>query len=140
MHARQELPQGGLRLLVPPQLGQGQVMAIAGEREVGVLRPGALELRRGGGGVAGVGGPGGLDQEEVGFDRGAGAVLHADGAHFWPYGLNYDYEQFNAKLRVNNLTGKRYDSYASYADWLPGGKGLYSANEEDVRLSLGYRF
>jgi len=70
-----------------------------------------------------------------------GHALGREGGYtLFNLGLNYDYEQFNAKLRVNNLTGKRYDSYASYADWLPGGKGIYSATEEDVQLSLGYRF
>ncbi|MNZ80111.1 Ferrichrome-iron receptor precursor [compost metagenome] len=54
--------------------------------------------------------------------------------------LTYDYRQFNAKLRVNNLTGKRYDAFASYANWVPGSRSLYPAAEEDVQLSVGYRF
>lgn len=54
--------------------------------------------------------------------------------------LRYEYRQFNARLRVNNLTGKRYDSFATYASWVPGGKALYAAPEEDVQLSMGYRF
>lgn len=54
--------------------------------------------------------------------------------------LSYDYQQFTSKLRVNNLTGKRYDSFATYANWVPGSKGLYPAAEEDVQLSVGYRF
>jgi iron complex outermembrane receptor protein len=47
--------------------------------------------------------------------------------------ITYDYKQLTSKLRVNNLTGKRYDSYAN----------LYnrsSAPEEQVQLSVGYRF
>lgn len=35
------------------------------------------------------------------FD-GAGAVLHADGAHFWPYGLNYDNED-GTLIRVRHI-------------------------------------
>ncbi len=54
--------------------------------------------------------------------------------------LSYDYQKFTSKLRVNNLTGKRYDSFATYANWVPGSKGLYPAAEEDVQLSVGYRF
>lgn len=47
--------------------------------------------------------------------------------------LSYDYRQFNAKLRVNNLTGKRYDAFGSFAN-------RYPAPEEEVQLSVGYRF
>lgn len=47
--------------------------------------------------------------------------------------LTYDYQQVSAKLRVNNLTGKRYDLYA-------GTTSRYPAAEEQVQLSLGYRF
>ena len=54
--------------------------------------------------------------------------------------LSYDYQEFTSRLRVNNLTGKRYDSFASYANWVPGGKALYAAPEEDLQLSVGYRF
>ncbi|MFP6849992.1 MAG: TonB-dependent receptor [Pseudomonas sp.] len=54
--------------------------------------------------------------------------------------LKYQYRQFDAKLRINNLTGKRYDSFATYVSWQTGNKGLYPAPEEDVRLSIGYRF
>ena len=49
--------------------------------------------------------------------------------------LKYDYQQFTGKLRVNNLTGKRYDAFA-----YQGGSGVYAAPEEVVELSLGYRF
>ncbi|MFZ3022583.1 TonB-dependent receptor family protein [Pseudomonas sp.] len=75
--------------------------------------------------------------------------LSSDDAHTLPQtggytllnaALNYQYSQFNAKLRVNNLTGKRYDSFATYVSWQPGSRGLYPAQEEDVQLSLGYRF
>ena len=54
--------------------------------------------------------------------------------------LTYDYQQFTTKLRVNNLTGKRYDAFATFADWVPGSKALYPAPREDVQLSVGYRF
>ena len=47
--------------------------------------------------------------------------------------LVYDYRQFTGKLRVNNLTGKQYDAFASAAS-------RYPAPEEDVQLSVGYRF
>ena len=47
--------------------------------------------------------------------------------------LAYDYSRLSAKLRVNNLTGKRYDTYASPTS-------RYPAAEEQVQLSLGYRF
>lgn len=47
--------------------------------------------------------------------------------------LGYDYQQFNSKLRVNNLTGKKYDAF--------GSSGYrYPAPEEQVQLSVGYRF
>lgn len=47
--------------------------------------------------------------------------------------LSYDYRQFNAKLRINNLTGKRYDAFGSFAN-------RYPAPEEEYQLSVGYRF
>ena len=47
--------------------------------------------------------------------------------------LSYDYKQFNSKLRVNNLTGKQYDAFASVSS-------RYPAPEEQVQLSVGYRF
>lgn len=47
--------------------------------------------------------------------------------------LVYDYRQLTGKLRVNNLTGKQYDVYAN-----PYGR--YPAAEEQVQLSVGYRF
>ncbi|WP_374325672.1 TonB-dependent receptor family protein [Aquipseudomonas alcaligenes] len=71
--------------------------------------------------------------------------LSSDNAHTMPRAggytlfnaaLSYDYQQFTSKLRVNNLTGKRYDSFAVYTNK----KGLYPAAEEDVQLSVGYRF
>ncbi|HSC83198.1 MAG TPA: TonB-dependent receptor [Pseudomonas sp.] len=49
--------------------------------------------------------------------------------------LKYDYQQFTGKLRVNNLTGKRYDAFVYQGD-----SGVYAAPEEVVELSLGYRF
>lgn len=49
--------------------------------------------------------------------------------------LKYEYQQFTGKLRVNNLTGKRYDAFA-----YQGGSGVYAAPEEVFELSLGYRF
>ncbi|QLF92787.1 TonB-dependent receptor [Pseudomonas sp. ABC1] len=47
--------------------------------------------------------------------------------------LRYDYRQFNTRLRLNNLTGKRYDGFASKTS-------RYPAAEEDIQLSVGYRF
>lgn len=47
--------------------------------------------------------------------------------------LSYDYRQFNAKLRVNNLTGKRYDAFGTFAN-------RYPAPEDEYQLSVGYRF
>jgi len=47
--------------------------------------------------------------------------------------LAYEYKQFNTKLRINNLTGKRYDAFASATS-------RYPAPEEEVQLSVGYRF
>ncbi|WP_313290758.1 TonB-dependent receptor plug domain-containing protein [Stutzerimonas nitrititolerans] len=47
--------------------------------------------------------------------------------------LAYEYKQFNTKLRINNLTGKRYDAFATAAS-------RYPAPEEEVQLSVGYRF
>ncbi|MOA21154.1 Ferrichrome-iron receptor precursor [compost metagenome] len=71
-----------------------------------------------------------------------GYYLFSDDAHSQPReggytllnaALTYDYQQFTSKLRVNNLTGKQYDAYAS-----PYGR--YPAPEEEVQLSVGYRF
>jgi iron complex outermembrane receptor protein len=70
----------------------------------------------------------------------AHALPREGGYTLFNLGLNYDYQRLNAKLRVNNLTGKRYDSYASYSSFLPGNKGLYAAPEEELQLSVGYRF
>ncbi len=44
------------------------------------------------------------------FD-GAGAVLNADGAHFWPYGLNYDYEDSttNRIRHIKMVSAMRWD-------------------------------
>jgi fibronectin-binding autotransporter adhesin len=44
------------------------------------------------------------------FD-GAGAVLHADGVHFWPYGLNYDYEDgtTNRVRHIKMVSAMRWD-------------------------------
>ncbi|TBV04332.1 TonB-dependent receptor [Stutzerimonas kirkiae] len=47
--------------------------------------------------------------------------------------LRYDYRQFDARLRLNNLTGKRYDGFASKTS-------RYPAAEENIQLSVGYRF
>lgn len=47
--------------------------------------------------------------------------------------LGYDYKQFNSKLRLNNLTGKQYDAFESVSS-------RYPAPEEQVQLSVGYRF
>lgn len=47
--------------------------------------------------------------------------------------LSYDYRQFNTKLRINNLTGKQYDAFGSFAN-------RYPAPEEEYQLSVGYRF
>lgn len=70
-----------------------------------------------------------------------GHVMPREGGYtLFNVGLTYDFQQLSARLRINNLTGKRYDSYASYASFLPGNKGLYPATEEDVQLSIGYRF
>nr|WP_298166518.1 TonB-dependent receptor [uncultured Pseudomonas sp.] len=70
-----------------------------------------------------------------------GHALPREGGYtLYNLGLTYEQQGFVGKLRVNNLTGKRYDTYASYANWLPGGKGLYPAPEEDVQLSVGYHF
>jgi len=53
--------------------------------------------------------------------------------------LRYEYQDLSAKLRINNLTGKRYDAFAVYSAWEDGNRGLYPAPEEVVQLSLGYR-
>jgi len=70
----------------------------------------------------------------------AHALPRAGGYTLFNLGLSYDYQQFSSKLRINNLTGKRYDSFATYSLWTPGNKGLYAAPEEVVQLSVGYRF
>ena len=68
------------------------------------------------------------------------AMSRAGGYTLFNVALTYDYQQLSAKLRVNNLTGKRYESFASYANWVPGGQSRFSAPEEEVQLSVGYRF
>lgn len=47
--------------------------------------------------------------------------------------ITYDYKQLTSKLRINNLTGKHYDAYANLFN-------RSSAPEEQVQLSVGYRF
>jgi iron complex outermembrane receptor protein len=64
----------------------------------------------------------------------------AGGYSLFNAGLSYDYRQFSSRLRLNNLTGKRYDSFAGQSDFVAGNKALYSAPEEQVQLSVGYRF
>lgn len=54
--------------------------------------------------------------------------------------LSYEHQGFIGKLRINNLTGKRYDSFALYSQWNPGNKSIYPGAKEDVQLSVGYRF
>lgn len=90
----------------------------------------------------------GLNARLEGVYTGA-RYLSSDNAHALPReggytvfnaALTYDYRQFTGKLRVNNLTGKRYDAFASHSDWTPGNKALYAAPEEEVQLSVGYRF
>ncbi|TWC36260.1 iron complex outermembrane receptor protein [Pseudomonas sp. SJZ079] len=75
--------------------------------------------------------------------------LSSDDAHTLPRtggyslfnaGLSYDYRQFSSRLRLNNLTGKRYNSFAGQSDFVAGNKALYSAPEEEIQLSVGYRF
>ena len=75
--------------------------------------------------------------------------LSADDGHAMPrqggytllnFALTHEYREFITRLRVNNLTGKQYNSYASYASWVPGGKAEYPAAEQAVQLSVGYRF
>ena len=63
----------------------------------------------------------------------ANAQSKAGGYTLFNAALSYDYQQFSGKLRVNNLTGKRYDAFGSAAN-------RYPAPEEQVQLSLGYRF
>ncbi len=75
--------------------------------------------------------------------------LSADDGHAMPReggytllnaALTHEYRAFVTRLRVSNLTGKQYDSYASYAAWVTGGKAEYPAPEREVQLSVGYRF
>ncbi|WP_373188178.1 TonB-dependent receptor family protein [Halopseudomonas sp.] len=47
--------------------------------------------------------------------------------------VSYEINGFDATLRVNNLTGKEYDAFATLF-------GRYPASEEQVELSVGYRF
>lgn len=68
------------------------------------------------------------------------AMAKTGGYTLFNAALTYDYQQFNAKLRVNNLTGKRYEGFSSYANWIAGDQSRFSAPEEDVQLSVGYRF
>jgi iron complex outermembrane receptor protein len=64
----------------------------------------------------------------------------AGGYTLFNLGLSYDYQQFSSRLRINNLTGKRYDSFAGYNAFVAGNKALYPAPEEELQLSVGYRF
>ena len=52
--------------------------------------------------------------------------------------LSYEYHNLLTKLRVNNITGKRYNAFAGYDSWQ--GKYYYPAPEELVQLSVGYHF
>jgi iron complex outermembrane receptor protein len=63
----------------------------------------------------------------------ANAQTKAGGYTLLNAALSYDYQQFSSKLRLNNLTGKRYDAFAS-------NPSRYPAAEEQVQLSVGYRF
>ncbi len=63
----------------------------------------------------------------------ANAQSRAGGYTLFNAALSYDYQQFSGKLRLNNLTGKRYDAFGSAAN-------RYPAPEEQVQLSIGYRF
>ncbi|MGH8352537.1 MAG: TonB-dependent receptor [Pseudomonas sp.] len=75
--------------------------------------------------------------------------LSSDDAHALPReggyslfnaGLRYQYRSLESKLRINNLTGKRYDSHAGFNAFAAGNKALYPAAEEQVQLSVGYHF
>ncbi|MNQ80472.1 Ferrichrome-iron receptor precursor [compost metagenome] len=57
------------------------------------------------------------------------------GYTLWNAALTYEYQNFNSKLRINNLTGKRYDAFV-----YNGATAINPAPEEDVQLSVGYRF
>lgn len=63
----------------------------------------------------------------------ANVQTKAGGYTLFNAALSYDYQQFSSKLRLNNLTGKRYDAFAS-------NPSRYPAAEEQVQLSVGYRF
>lgn len=63
----------------------------------------------------------------------ANAQAREGGYTLYNAALHYRYQAFTGKLRVNNLTGKRYDSFATTF-------GRYPAAEEQVQLSLGYHF
>jgi iron complex outermembrane receptor protein len=64
------------------------------------------------------------------------ALPREGGYSLFNVGLSYEVQQFTSKLRVNNLTGKKYDSFANYF----GSKAVYPAPEREVQLSVGYRF
>ena len=53
--------------------------------------------------------------------------------------ISYEYRNLISKLRVNNLTGKRYNAFAVYNS-SSGNYGIYPAAEELVQFSVGYRF
>lgn len=64
--------------------------------------------------------------------------LSSDDAHALPRtggytlfnaALKYQYRQFDAKLRINNLTGKRYDSFATHVSWQTGKKACTQHRE-----------
>ncbi len=57
------------------------------------------------------------------------------GYTLWNAALTYEYQNFNSKLRINNLTGKRYDAFV-----YKNATGINPAPEEEVQLSVGYRF
>jgi len=70
----------------------------------------------------------------------AHALPREGGYSLFNAGLRYQYQGFESKLRLNNLTGKRYDSFVTFSDFIAGNRGLYPAPEEEVQLSLGYHF
>lgn len=52
--------------------------------------------------------------------------------------LKYDYKNIVTKLRVNNITGKEYDSHAGLSPW--SGAYYYPAAKRVTMLSVGYNF
>ena len=70
-----------------------------------------------------------LDQENIEPQLGGYTVMNM--------GANYQWDSFNLRARVNNITGKRYSEYVVYSN---GASAYYPSVEENFNMALEYTF